>query len=454
MAMCLRSLGYDVDEDTVNKVMGAQPMRGAAWENALACAQHFGCRATLVVPATVAMLKTWTDAGTPVMIAWNPEGRDWSHASAVYDVTEAVPNPLPDSCVVEGEGVGPFVWVADPNIPNPEKTTRIVSADTFYKRWFEKFPNYLVRRPALAIEREITPDGRQVVASARSQTSCRSSLMSHPPVDFTNLAAELRPLAGGQERADNLLRLWRATGEPATFTARARSASYSAAAIDLCVTRLASDTEAKFEEGESADPTKHMTDEQKKEWWKHHHENKDNFTGKEAAGGRYGFPKTTQRDVEATIRGIEQYAAQIAATAWDRDERVARFLEAHARRTSSLPARILAEALKDATPKTAVTAGVADRGLYGFPARTARLGLNLCTQLREFVGTRAYELHTRRATVHEKITGFLREHTKSAKCGYARLLLASYPDDPGVKASRGPKTASIPDSVGGWLAWE
>ncbi len=28
MSMCLRSLGYgDLDEDTVNRVMGAQPMR-------------------------------------------------------------------------------------------------------------------------------------------------------------------------------------------------------------------------------------------------------------------------------------------------------------------------------------------------------------------------------------------------------------------------------------------
>lgn len=172
MAMALKALGFEgQDEDTVNRVMGAQPMQGASWENALACAQHYGCRATLVVPATVSMLRAWTDAGTPVMIAWNPEGRDWSHASTVYDVTDGAPIDVPPSCTVEGEGPGQYIWVADPNIPNPAKTTRIVHEDQFYKRWSEKWPNYLVRRPALAIEREITPGGRQVVASSRLSTS-------------------------------------------------------------------------------------------------------------------------------------------------------------------------------------------------------------------------------------------------------------------------------------------
>lgn len=176
MTMCLRALGFSNEsEDTVNRVMGAQPMRGASWESALACAQHYGCRATLVVPATIPMLKAWTDVGTPIMIAWNPEGRDWSHASAVYDVTDR-PDGVPEGCTIEGEGPGLYVWVADPNIPHPEKTTRIVQEDLFYKRWFEKWPDYLVRRPALAIEREITPDGRQVRASMRTASKPIASL--------------------------------------------------------------------------------------------------------------------------------------------------------------------------------------------------------------------------------------------------------------------------------------
>ena len=69
MMMCLQALGHDCTEDEVNKVMGARPMKGAAWEDALACAQHYGCRATLTVPATVRQLKAWTDQGIPVMIA-------------------------------------------------------------------------------------------------------------------------------------------------------------------------------------------------------------------------------------------------------------------------------------------------------------------------------------------------------------------------------------------------
>lgn len=145
MAMCLRALGHEVTEDEVNKVMGARPMAGASWEQALACAQHYGCRATLTMPSTVEQLKVWTDMGIPVMIAWNPEGRPWSHASVVFDVDDDL-----------------NVHVADPNIPNPKETVRIVSEDDFYHKWFEQASDYLVRRPACAIEREITMTGAQI----------------------------------------------------------------------------------------------------------------------------------------------------------------------------------------------------------------------------------------------------------------------------------------------------
>ena len=150
--MCLRALGHDCNEDEVNKVMGARPMQGAAWEQALACAQHYGVRATLTTPSTVRQLKAWTDAGKPVMIAWNPEGREWSHASVVFDVDDDL-----------------NVYVADPNLPDPDETVRIVPKGDFYKKWYEKWPNYLVRRPALMLDREITVDGRQVMA--RNKTS-------------------------------------------------------------------------------------------------------------------------------------------------------------------------------------------------------------------------------------------------------------------------------------------
>jgi hypothetical protein len=98
------------------------------------------------------MLKEWTDKGVPVIIAWNPEGRPWSHASVVADVTDG-----PD---------GRYVHVMDSNIPNPDKTFRILHEDEFCAKWGEKVSDSLiVRRPACAVEREVTVEGRQVRAS-------------------------------------------------------------------------------------------------------------------------------------------------------------------------------------------------------------------------------------------------------------------------------------------------
>jgi hypothetical protein len=150
--MALKAVGVKCNEDQVNDVIGAKPMQGARWEEVLACAQYFGCRATLTSPATLTQVKAWTDAGKPVLIAWNPEGRDWSHASVIFDVT--------------GEKGSYIVHVADPNIPNPDKTTREVEEDDFYAKWYEKWPNYLVRRPALMIQREVDENGRQLMASS------------------------------------------------------------------------------------------------------------------------------------------------------------------------------------------------------------------------------------------------------------------------------------------------
>lgn len=183
LMMCINAHGRNFDEDTVNKVMGAQPLNGASWENAIAAAQHFGFRVHMVVPATINMLKEWTDQGIPVMIAWNPEGRPWSHASVVFDV--------------KADGT---VYVADPNIPDPDETVRVVSKDEFYHRWYEKWPDYLVRRPALAIMPEITLDGRQVVAS-------KTATRYHPrstsrTVDMEGKVTRFRPLGaapGGGE---------------------------------------------------------------------------------------------------------------------------------------------------------------------------------------------------------------------------------------------------------------
>ena len=151
--MALNALGIDCTEEQVNKVIGAKPMQGARWEEVLACAQYFGCRATLTTPATLTQVKEWTDQNKPVLIAWNPENREWSHASLIFDVT--------------GKKGDYTVHIADPNIPNPDKTTREIGEDEFYSKWFEKWPNYLVRRPALMIEKEIDDKGRQIMASQK-----------------------------------------------------------------------------------------------------------------------------------------------------------------------------------------------------------------------------------------------------------------------------------------------
>jgi hypothetical protein len=152
IAACLQAHGKDQTEADVNKILGASPMSGASWEAILATLQYFGLRGNLVVPATVTMLKEWTDKGIPVIIAWNPEGRPWSHASVVADVTDG-----PD---------GRYVHVMDSNIPNPDKTFRILHEDEFCAKWGEKVSDSLiVRRPACAVEREVTVEGRQVRAS-------------------------------------------------------------------------------------------------------------------------------------------------------------------------------------------------------------------------------------------------------------------------------------------------
>lgn len=158
LAMALRALGVpdeECDVQRVNKVVGAMPLRGAAWEPLLAAATHFGMRATLTLPSTVRQLKQWTDAGIPVVIAWNPENREWSHASLVFDVDDDL-----------------NVYVADPNIPDPDETVRVVPKAEFYGKWYEKSPQgFLIRRPACAIQREITADGRQVMASRQKTAS-------------------------------------------------------------------------------------------------------------------------------------------------------------------------------------------------------------------------------------------------------------------------------------------
>lgn len=157
LSISLISLGFSEKEcnvERVNDVLGAMPLHGASWDQVAGAASHFGCRAVLVVPCTLKMVRKWTDAGIPVIASWTKPGVSWSHASVIFDVTDTQ------------------VFLADPNVENPDKLTRVFTHDEFYEKWYEMSPQgYKIRRPAMAIMPEITPDGRQMIASQTKRAS-------------------------------------------------------------------------------------------------------------------------------------------------------------------------------------------------------------------------------------------------------------------------------------------
>ncbi len=177
--------------------------------------------------------------------------------------------------------------------------------------------------------------------------------------------------------------------------------------------------------------------------------------------GLYGYTKSVQATCETSIRKLHKASLRIATEAYRKDAKIAAFLEVHARRSKSGPAKVLLAALKDARPFYAKhniaggkTAAGGRYGLYGFRSKTATLGLNACMRLRDEAGMVSSDLHARQASLHERITGFFSSHAKAARCGFARLLSASYPDA-SMRLASEPKTASeIPNTVEGWLAWE
>ena len=219
--------------------------------------------------------------------------------------------------------------------------------------------------------------------------------------------------------------------------------------------------EAKFEKGKPADPTENMTEEQKKKWMEHHGQIGNKKASdierlltaalevKKLQGkGLYGYTLGTQRTVEATIRKATRRAAKIAKALYKKDSRTAMFLGTHAKRSKSASARILVACMKDLGPKVAAemdkTAGL---GMYGMNTKVARLALAACTDVTEMMGQVAYDLHARKANRHERITGFLKNHSKSARCLYAKMLLASYPDAAATILTAEEKTADKCDNM-------
>jgi hypothetical protein len=88
------------------------------------------------------------------------------------------------------------------------------------------------------------------------------------------------------------------------------------------------------------------------------------------------------------------------------------------------------------TRQASKTAGATPLGMYGFPTKTARMCLNACTDLRSGIGEIGHDLHTRRQARWDRLTDFMRQHTKKARCAYTRMLLASYPDPPVLEDGR------------------
>ena len=98
-------------------------------------------------------------------------------------------------------------------------------------------------------------------------------------------------------------------------------------------------------------------------------------------------------------------------------------------------------------PRKSVLASGRIYGLYGYPSKTAKLGVTACADLREQAGIIASDMHRRQASNHEHITRFLGRHASEGNCVYSKMLHESYPD-----ASM--KMASSRRASENWLEWE
>lgn len=171
-----------------------------------------------------------------------------------------------------------------------------------------------------------------------------------------------------------------------------------------------------------------------------------------APSGMYGYTKAVQASCEVASRKLNKQAATLIKAAVQKDPRILDFLGTHSKRAKNLPAKILLASYKDSIPKVAADKEAKHYGMYGYPVKTARLGVGLCAQMREAAGIVAADLHRRQAKLYAKITGFLGEHGKTAKCGTSKLLLSVYPDESFTFGKRAADTT--PQTVDEWLAWE
>jgi hypothetical protein len=183
-------------------------------------------------------------------------------------------------------------------------------------------------------------------------------------------------------------------------------------------------------------------------------------------GGLYGYPKPIVSSCETAAKRLNRRAAGLMHTAIKRDKHILSFLEMHAGRGGSHAARVLLGAYKSSMPQTTwgdenpefdfgVVASTKEAGrmygMYGFPSKTAKMGLSACTAVREAAGVIGAEMHRRKAAQHGRITGFFGEHAKTAKCTACDLILSCYP---AVDFKFRRASGEEPKTVADWLNWD
>lgn len=460
--MALNALGKDLTEDQVNRILGAEPKKGARWEEAIATLQYFGCRGTLTAPSTLSQIKEWTDEGQPVLIAWNPEGRPWSHASCVFHVEQGPPKDVPPEAQLQGSEDGMYVWVADPNIPNPSKTYRIVHEQEFYEKWGEDWGDFIVRRPALMVSLEVSPEGKQVMASKTAGRKGKRPQRVNAPKDPKDKYRVRGKAPKQRNEIAEELAANRGRGNPGPHHTRDRDVAKGRSrkpkhrnrndwGKEAETSALANELQSSFYktlDGEALQvtPLRTMPDYGERQMMDikemlEQLEQEENLTlnasqmaevlktaASRPAGGLYGHTKAVQRDVLASVRKVQKAATKIARTIYAKDKNTFNFLHLHAERSNSLSARILCAAMENIGPKVASTKTAAGHGMYGYRVKTAKLALQACIDISQEAGSVAYDLHTRRTEKYAKITSFLKDHSKRGRCRYARLLLRLYPE--------------------------
>lgn len=154
--------------------------------------------------------------------------------------------------------------------------------------------------------------------------------------------------------------------------------------------------------------------------------------------GLYGYRKATQKACESGIKKLSKAAISLAKSATKDDAHVASFLRTHAKRSGSKSAQVIAMALDalEITP-SGESREASGMSLYGYNPKTARAGLGVCAEIRIAAGEISNEIFSKKADLQEQLAGFLKTHSKKAKCKYSALLAASCPD-----FSR-PKSASL-----------